>query len=106
MFKAVDDVSFDVKRGTTLAIVGESGSGKSTVANMVLHLLDPTRLFRNLRGEKIFTLSIRSSCSTSRRHVQPVFQNPYGSLDPTYTIFRSYRRAFAYSQDWQSKEAA
>ena len=42
MFKAVDDVSFSVKRGTTLAIVGESGSGKSTVANMVLHLLKPT----------------------------------------------------------------
>ena len=41
MFKAVDDVSFSVKRGTTLAIVGESGSGKSTVANMVLHLLKP-----------------------------------------------------------------
>ena len=42
MFKAVDDVSFSIKKGTTLAIVGESGSGKSTVANMVLKLLEPT----------------------------------------------------------------
>lgn len=88
MFKAVDDVSFSVKRGTTLAIVGESGSGKSTVANMVLRLLTPTsgkvcyedRDISLLKGKELLEF---------RRHVQPVFQNPYGSLDPMYSIYRS-----------------
>ena len=88
MFKAVDDVSFDVKRGTTLAIVGESGSGKSTVANMVLHLLDPTSGTVTYEGEDIHSFD-KKQLLDFRRHVQPVFQNPYGSLDPTYTIFRS-----------------
>lgn len=88
MFRAVDDVSFSVKKGMTLAIVGESGSGKSTVANMVLHLLKQD-------GGKILYNGVDTSTFNSkdllnfRRHVQPVFQNPYGSLDPMYSIFRS-----------------
>ena len=88
MFKAVDDVSFSVKRGTTLAIVGESGSGKSTVANMVLHLLKPTsgKVFYEGRDTSMFKAK---DLLGFRRHVQPVFQNPYGSLDPMYSIFRS-----------------
>ena len=85
--KAVDDVTFAVRRGTTTALVGESGSGKSTVANMVLSLLDPTagKVFHNgvdlstLKGKELFAL---------RRTMQPVFQNPYGSLDPMYSIYR------------------
>lgn len=88
LFKAVDDVSFKLKRGTTLAIVGESGSGKSTVANMCLKLLEPTsgkvlydgQDIDNFKGKQLLEF---------RRHVQPVFQNPYGSLDPMYSIFRS-----------------
>lgn len=88
MFKAVDDVSFSVKRGTTLAIVGESGSGKSTVANMVLHLLDPTSGKVFYEGRDTSTFKAKDLLGF-RRHVQPVFQNPYGSLDPMYSIFRS-----------------
>ena len=88
MFKAVDDVSFSVKRGTTLAIVGESGSGKSTVANMVLKLLEPTSGKALYEGKDIASLKGRELLEF-RRHVQPVFQNPYGSLDPMYSIFRS-----------------
>ena len=88
MFKAVDDVSFSVKRGTTLAIVGESGSGKSTVANMVLHLLKPTSGKVFYEGRDISTFKAKDLLGFSR-HVQPVFQNPYGSLDPMYSIFRS-----------------
>ena len=88
MFKAVDDVSFSVKRGTTLAIVGESGSGKSTVANMVLHLLKPTSGKVFYEGRDTSTFKSKDLLSF-RRHVQPVFQNPYGSLDPMYSIFRS-----------------
>ncbi len=88
MFKAVDDVSFSVKRGTTLAIVGESGSGKSTVANMVLHLLKPTSGKVFYEGRDTSTFKAKNLLGF-RRHVQPVFQNPYGSLDPMYSIFRS-----------------
>ena len=87
-FTAAQDVSFALKRGTTTAIVGESGSGKSTVAQMVLKLLEPTKgrvLFEGrdiaeLRGKDLMRL---------RRHVQPIFQNPYGTLDPMYSIYRT-----------------
>ncbi len=88
MFRAVDDVSFGLKRGTTLAIVGESGSGKSTVANMVLRLLEPTSGTVRYEGHDIGGFS-GAELLDFRRHVQPVFQNPYGSLDPMYSIYRA-----------------
>jgi peptide/nickel transport system ATP-binding protein len=88
LFKAVDDVSFAVRRGTTLAVVGESGSGKSTVANMVLHLLEPTSGHVLYEDRDISTFDA-AGLLDFRRHVQPVFQNPYGSLDPMYSIYRS-----------------
>jgi peptide/nickel transport system ATP-binding protein len=85
---AVDDVSFSVKRGTTLAVVGESGSGKSTVAQMVLNLLPATKGTVRFDGVDITKLDRRQSFAF-RRRVQPIFQNPYGSLDPSWSIFRS-----------------
>ena len=85
---AVVDVSFSVKKGTTLAIVGESGSGKSTVANMVLKLLEPTSGTVTYEGKDISGFQGKELLDF-RRHVQPVFQNPYGSLDPLYSIYRS-----------------
>ncbi|GAB7190284.1 ABC transporter ATP-binding protein [Kineococcus sp. NUM-3379] len=84
---AVDDVSFAVRRGTTTAVVGESGSGKSTVAQMVLGLLPPTSGRVLFDGVDTTTLDRRQQFGF-RRRVQPIFQNPYGSLDPTYSIFR------------------
>ncbi|APT84473.1 ABC transporter ATP-binding protein [Corynebacterium aquilae DSM 44791] len=84
---AVDDVSFDLKKGHTLALVGESGSGKSTVANMVLNLLDPTSGKVYYKGTDLSTLG-RKELFDMRRKLQVVFQNPYGSLDPMYSIFR------------------
>lgn len=85
--RAVDDVSFGVRTGTTMALVGESGSGKSTVANMVLNLIDPTS------GKVYFKENDLSKAGPAelfkmRRKLQVVFQNPYGSLDPMYSIFR------------------
>ena len=85
---AVDDVSFSVKRGTTLAVVGESGSGKSTVAQMVLNLLPATKGTVLFDGVDTTTLDRRQSFAF-RRRVQPIFQNPYGSLDPSWSIFSS-----------------
>lgn len=84
---AVDDVSFGIRKGTTTALVGESGSGKSTVANIILNLIDPTsgKVFHN--GVDLSTLGPKELFAL-RRIMQPVFQNPYGSLDPMYSIFR------------------
>ncbi|PRZ07761.1 peptide/nickel transport system ATP-binding protein [Isoptericola halotolerans] len=87
-FTAVDDVSFTLGRGRTLAIVGESGSGKSTAANMVLGLLDPTSGSVEFDGVDVAALNPKEAFAF-RRRVQPVFQNPYGSLDPMFSIFRS-----------------
>lgn len=87
-FRAVDDVSFRVKRASTLAIVGESGSGKSTLARMVLGLLQPTSGSVLLDGDDVGTLD-RAAALAFRRRVQPVFQNPYSSLDPMYSVYRA-----------------
>lgn len=85
--KAADMVSFDLRRGTTLALVGESGSGKSTVANMVLNLLEPTSGTILYEGKDTSKLS-KKELFNLRRKMQVVFQNPYGSLDPMYSIYR------------------
>ena len=87
-FLAVDDVSFALRRGTTTAIVGESGSGKSTVAQMVLKLLEPTSGRVLFEGEDVADLR-GGRLKALRRRVQPIFQNPYGTLDPMYSIFRT-----------------
>ncbi|WHU46274.1 ABC transporter ATP-binding protein [Gordonia sp. L191] len=86
-FRAVDDVGFAVPRGTTTAIVGESGSGKSTVAQMVLGLLAPTSGRVEFDGTDVSTVRGRSALAL-RRRIQPVFQNPYGSIDPMFSIYR------------------
>lgn len=86
-FRAVDTVSFDLRRGTTLAVVGESGSGKSTIANMVLRLLEPTSGTVKFDGVDITEMN-RKELFAMRRRMQVVFQNPYGSLDPTYSVYR------------------
>jgi peptide/nickel transport system ATP-binding protein len=85
---AVDSVSFRVRRATTTAVVGESGSGKTTVARMVLGLLAPTSGTVTFDGHDISELN-RGDAKAFRRRVQPVFQNPYGSLDPMYSVYRT-----------------
>lgn len=88
MFKAVDNVSFTLNKGETLAVVGESGSGKSTVANMVLNLLEPTSGEILYQGENVQKMSPKEIFRL-RRKLQVVFQNPYGSLDPMYSVYKS-----------------
>ncbi|MCI6573746.1 MAG: ABC transporter ATP-binding protein [Actinomycetaceae bacterium] len=88
VFKALDDVSFKVRKGTTLAVVGESGSGKSTAANIMLGLLNPdpgeSRVIFD--GHDVTELSDKQRFDI-RRKLQVVFQNPYGSLDPMFSVF-------------------
>lgn len=88
-FRAVDAVSFRLRRATTLAIAGESGSGKSTVARMALGLLQPTSGTVDFDGIRIDDAMPRDRQLAFRRRVQPVFQNPYSSLDPMYSVFRA-----------------
>jgi peptide/nickel transport system ATP-binding protein len=86
-FLAVDDVSFAVQRGRTTAIVGESGSGKTTTARMVLGLVAPTAGTIRLDGSDIAGRR-GAQRRAARRAMQPVFQDPYASLDPMFTVER------------------
>ena len=87
-FTAADDINFFLRRGRTLALVGESGSGKSTVAQMVLGLLEPTSGKVTFDGTDVTDLDRKAELAF-RRRVQPVFQNPYGSVDPMYSVFNT-----------------
>ena len=84
-FTAVDDVSFSIPKGTTMALVGESGSGKSTVAKLILKLESATSGSVMVGGKDINTVGGRELLAL-RRQMQPVFQDPFGSLDPLYNI--------------------
>ena len=87
-------MSFSLQRGQTLALVGESGSGKSTVANMMLNLLEPTSGRVVFEGKDTAKLS-RKELFGLRRKMQVVFQNPYGSLDPMYSVYRCVEEPLA-----------
>ena len=100
---AVDDVSFSLRKGSTLALVGESGSGKSTVANMVLNLLDPTSGKVFYKGTDLSTLGSHELFEM-RRKLQVVFQNPYGSLDPMYSIYRCIEEPLVVHKTGNRKE--
>lgn len=84
-FTAVDSVSFTVPKGATLALVGESGSGKSTVAKLLLRL-EPMTSGTIRVGEADIAALGRHETLALRRMMQPVFQDPYGSLDPLRNI--------------------
>ncbi len=83
--RAVDDISFTVGRGETLALVGESGCGKSTTGRLMLRLLDPSagRVFHE--GTDLMALPM-AAMRKMRRHLQIIFQDPFGSLSPRLTI--------------------
>ncbi|MEC5150492.1 ABC transporter ATP-binding protein [Cryobacterium sp. GrIS_2_6] len=82
---AVNDVSFGIQKGTTTALVGESGSGKSTVAKLILQLETITSGRIEFDGQDVAGLK-GADLLKFRRRVQPVFQDPYGSLDPQYNV--------------------
>lgn len=90
--KALSDVSLALDAGRTLGLVGESGSGKSTLGRCILGLTRPDSGTVSFDGQDVQTLS-RRELADFRRRVQPVFQDPFGSLDPRWPVGRSVREA-------------
>ncbi len=86
--KAVDDVSFTVKKGETLGMVGESGCGKTTIGRSMLRLVEPTSGSVHYDGKDVLKLR-GGELKDVRRHMQIIFQDPYASLDPRVPIGES-----------------
>ncbi|GAA1236994.1 peptide/nickel transport system ATP-binding protein [Microbacterium phyllosphaerae] len=86
-FVAVNDVSLAIPRGETVAIVGESGSGKTTTARMLLKIIEPTSGLIRYEGKDVASLT-KAETRDFRQKVQPIFQDPYSSLNPMFTIER------------------
>ena len=84
--RAVEGVSFDIPAGDTLALVGESGSGKSTIARMVVGLLEPTRGSVRIDGTDIWHPASRAELQALRRRFQMIFQDPFASLNPRWRV--------------------
>ena len=83
--RAVDNVSFSIATGETLALVGESGSGKSSIANAIMRLVDPSVGSITVAGREVTSLSGRD-LRESRRDYQMIFQDPFESIDPRRTV--------------------
>ncbi len=86
LLNAVDGVSFEIERGKTLALVGESGCGKSTVARLLVGLYEPTRGGLTFDGQDAHAAFKSSNAKAMRQRIQMIFQDPYASLNPRWTV--------------------
>lgn len=104
-FRAVSDVSFAIPRGETVAIVGESGSGKTTTARMILKVIEPTDGEIRFDGQDVAKLKGRD-LKQFRQRVQPIFQDPYSSLNPMFSIERIITEPLEFYKRGSAKERA
>ncbi|GAB2830635.1 ABC transporter ATP-binding protein [Microbacterium insulae] len=104
-FVAVNDVSFAIPRGETVAIVGESGSGKTTTARMMLKVIEPTSGVIRFDGQDVAALKGRD-LKQFRQRVQPIFQDPYSSLNPMFSIERIISEPLEFYKRGSAKERA
>ena len=88
VLKAVDGVSFDLRQGETLGIVGESGCGKTTCGKVCMGMLAPTEGQVLFHGQDVHRMD-RKAHRIFTRKAQMIFQDPYGALDPHYTVYRA-----------------
>jgi len=88
LLRAVDHISFEIERGETLSLVGESGCGKSTVARLICGLYAPTDGSIRFDGVDLATITKRSDMLAVRRRFQMIFQDPYASLNPRWSVER------------------
>ena len=86
LLKAVDGVSFEIEKGSTLALVGESGCGKSTVARLLVGLYEPTRGGLTFDGQDAHAAFKTPAGRQLRRRIQMIFQDPYASLNPRWIV--------------------
>ena len=86
MLHAVDGVSFAIEKGKTLALVGESGCGKSTVARLLVGLYEPTRGGLTFDGQDAHAAFKSPDARKMRQRIQMIFQDPYASLNPRWTV--------------------
>ena len=101
--KAVDDVSFFVRKGETLGLVGESGCGKTTVGRTMIRLIEPTGGAVRFEGKDVFALPAKEM-KVVRRDMQIIFQDPYASLDPRVPIGESVMEGLHIHQIGTKKE--
>ncbi|GAM67221.1 (glcNAc)2 ABC transporter [Vibrio sp. JCM 19236] len=92
MMRAINDVSFKMYKSRGLSVVGESGSGKSTTAKMIAKMYAPTGGSIEYRGRDIQTINKKADLMHYREGVQMVWQDPFGSLNPTHNIFHHIAR--------------
>jgi peptide/nickel transport system ATP-binding protein len=105
-FKAVDGISFEIRRGESVGLVGESGCGKSTTSMMAMRLLDPTSGIVTFDGEDIGSIPAREFAkSPMRKRIQMVFQDPTESLNPRFTAVRAIADPILRMSDIKGRDA-